>query len=119
MKEGIYIDGPVEDGRKYTGFIIFYNATPDSGRWGPLRVSTFTRCTLPHILEHALARELPLPGDKSTQYSHPIYVMGSTAHFCPDDEEESCEECGLLPVAEDGLCFECIDNLNEMSPDTN
>ncbi len=50
MREGIYLnEEPKSEGDPLTGFVIFT-------RHHRLQVSTFTRCTLPHIKQHAKAR---------------------------------------------------------------
>ena len=50
MREGIYLDrAPESDDDPLTGFVVFM-------RHHRLQVSCFTRCTLPHIKEHAKGR---------------------------------------------------------------
>lgn len=64
MREGIYIDGPVEDGCSYTGFVVHFYG-------GDYKVSPFTHCTMPFILERAKARRV----------DGPVYVTSAPLFF--------------------------------------
>lgn len=55
MREGIYLnEEPKSESDPLTGFVIFM-------RHHRLQVSAFTRCTLPHIKQHAKARSVDGP----------------------------------------------------------